>query len=279
MTERPASIGDAGVSGYPPEHHVLRDLAIEVQHGRERSRAWLPCPPEVCDEQGRVRIGAVATAVDAVCGGMAAIAAAPGWIATADFTLHVLAPLEASELEARATVRRAGRTTVVMDAEVVATERPTTPLALGSLTFSVLQRRDSNPVLDAPPAEGEAPRRSFLGATNRFTQPVYDACGFVDHGDGAVEVAVHDYIRNSLGGVQGGVLASLVDAATHSALGPGFQTIDFQLTYLALAKEGPLRATARRERVDGDFGAVSVSVHDVGAGRRTTIAQCTGVRW
>ena len=279
MTERPASNGDAGVSGYPPEHHVLRDLAIEVQHGRTRSRAWLPCPAEVRNDAGRVRIGALATAVDAVCGGMAAIAAAPGWIATADLTLHLLAPLEADELEATATVRRAGRTTVVMDAEVVASSRPDSVLAIGSLTFSVLERRDSNPVLDAPPDDGPAPRRSFLGQTSRFSSPVYESCGFVDHGAGVVEVPVRDYVRNSLGGVQGGVLASLVDAASCSALGPGFETVDLHMTYLSLAKAGPIRAEAVTERVSGDAGAVSVTLHDLGATRRTTIAQCSGVRW
>ena len=176
-------------------------------------------------------------------------------------------------------MRRAGRTTIVVGAEVASTSRPETTLAVASLTFSVLHRRESNPVIAIPDDESVAPRRSFMGETSQFDLPVYDACGFRTVGAGVVEVDPQEYIVNSLGAVQGGVLASLVDAATVSALGPDTETADLQLVYLALAKQGPIRASATVERADDDAAVTSVVVDDLAAERRTSVARCTGVRW
>ena len=94
-----------------------------------------------------------------------------------------------------------------------------------------------------------------------------------------MEVDVHDYIVNSLGGVQGGILASLADAATVNALGDDFETVDLYLSYIALAKIGPIRAEATVSRREAHSGVVDVAMTDLGAQRRTTFANCVGVRW
>src|SRR3954447_7274836 len=102
---------------YPPEHHLLRDLRFTFEHDDAalRSRAWMPIVPEMCTDLGQARIGALATLVDVIGGGLAATAAAPGWIATADLTLHLVrAARPGSVVEARGRVLRAGRTTVVI---------------------------------------------------------------------------------------------------------------------------------------------------------------------
>src|SRR5690349_23518749 len=98
---------------YPPDQHLLRDLRFAFDHGDDpaRSRAWMPVVPELCTDQGHARAGALATLVDVIGGGLAANAAAPNWIATADLSLHLVrgAPPGAT-VEARASVLRAGRT-------------------------------------------------------------------------------------------------------------------------------------------------------------------------
>ena len=240
---------------YPPDVHVLRDLALEVQRSRGESRAWMPVRPEVCNAAGRVRTGLLTVLVDAICGGLAATTAAPDWIATADLTMHLTRPvemdtLETGELEAVARVARAGRTTVVLEAVVL---DASTPLAVATVTFGVLARREGNPVMEQPPdtvesgAEPSDRRRApFLGSAGGFTRDAYDTIGFDDHGGGHVELTMSDYVVNSIGGVQGGVLGALVDAATVSALGSGFELADLHLVYLALCTAaGPSSRRAR----------------------------------
>ena len=59
----------------------------------------------------------------------------------------------------------------------------------------------------------------------------------------------------------------------------GFETVDLHLTYLALAKQGPIRATPTILHRSDDAGTVAVEINDAGAQRRNTVAHCTGVRW
>ena len=265
------------VVSYPPEHHVLRDLAFDVQFGRSVNRGWMPVNEFVCNARGRVQSGLVATLVDAICGGLAAVTAAPGWIATADLSMHISRPIEGDVVEAVARVRRAGRTTVVLESEIFVDDREE-PTGIATATFSVLQRRDTNPLMNLD-LDDEQPRRSFVETTSAFQRPAYEACGFVRCTATTVEVPVHPYILNTLGGVQGGILASLIDAATVNALGDDFETADLHLTYLALAKQGPITAKAEIREVRDAAGTVAVEVSDRGASRVTTRAQTVGVRW
>src|SRR5215813_7490283 len=101
---------------YPPERHLLRDLRLAFEHqDAGASRAWMPVVPELCADDGSVRAGALATLVDVIGGGLAAQAAQPDWIATADLTLHVTDAVAGGTVEARARVAHAGRTTVVIE--------------------------------------------------------------------------------------------------------------------------------------------------------------------
>jgi uncharacterized protein (TIGR00369 family) len=269
-------------SDYPPAQHVLRDLAIEVEHARGESRAWLRVTDPMCNASGRVHTGLVTVLIDAICGGLAAMTAAPEWIATADLTLHVTRPLDVAQLEAVARVSRAGRTTVVLEAELFDAQTSSRvidgALGLATLTFSVLPRREGNPVM-APAPDDASPRRAFFDGAGGFVQDAYAACGFVDRGSGRVEMEMSDYILNSIGGVQGGVLGALIDASACSALGAGFEVADLHLVYLALARRGPIVATADVLVRGDDHATVSVDVHDIGAARGTTVATCSGVRW
>jgi uncharacterized protein (TIGR00369 family) len=277
------------ISLYPPEVHVLRDLELQVQHARGESRAWMPVNEHMCNAAGRVRPGVLTVLIDAISGGLAASTAAPDWIATADLTLHVTqplaAPVDGAELEAVARVARAGRTTVVLETAVSSAG---VPVAVSTLTFGVLPRREGNPVMpvradvDDADTEGDAagqPREMFVGAAGGFTQNAYESIGFVDHGDGNVELPTSDYIVNSIGGVQGGVLGALVDAAACSALGPAFELVDLHLVYLALARRGPITTSTDVWIAGDDHATVSVDVHDLGVGRRTTVATGSAVRW
>ncbi|HEX5615784.1 MAG TPA: PaaI family thioesterase, partial [Acidimicrobiia bacterium] len=241
------------VPDYPPAHHLLRDLRLDVEHRPDGSSvAWLPVVPALLDDHGGVRTGALATLVDVIGGGLAAHAARPDWIATADLTLHLVDDARAGTVRAHAHVLRAGRTTVVLEV-TLATEPPdggaAVTLGAATMTFGVLPRRDGNPVIDG---HGSTARSTLALADSAFRGPFIDEVGvrLVERGDGraVVELHPHDYIRNSLGAVQGGIVATLAESAAREALRDACSAPviarDLHVTYLALARVGPVRATA-----------------------------------
>lgn len=262
-------------SPYPPAKHLLRDLALDVEHrGDGTSAAWLTVVPELLDDTGAVRAGVLATVVDMVGGGLSAQVAAPNWIATADLTLHVVGRATAGIVEANTRVLRAGRTTVVLEVDL---HNAGAPVALATMTFSVLPRRDDNPVITF--ASGTPERTSLVLPGSGFDTGVLDALDVRvrDAATGVVEVPVTDYSRNSLGALQGGVVAIAAEVAAERALreacGTPVTVKDMQLTYLALVR-GTLRTATEVIASSPAFGTALVDLVDVGAeSRRTTTAR------
>jgi uncharacterized protein (TIGR00369 family) len=267
---------------YPPAHHLLRDLALEVEHGGDgTSQAWLTVVPELLNDQGQVRAGVLATMVDMIGGGLAAHAAAPNWIATADLTLHVVGAATGATVGASARVLRAGRTTVVMEVELSAARGSASPFGYATMTFSVLPRRDDNPVITFDAA---TPRTSLVLPGSGFEAPVLESLGVdvVDAVGGIVDVPVTDYSRNSLGALQGGVVAIAVDVAAEAALRAACDApvvvTDLQLTYLALVR-GSLRTTTEVLHATPTYGSAFVDLVDTGGeARRTTTARVVASR-
>jgi uncharacterized protein (TIGR00369 family) len=264
---------------YPPDHHLLRDLAVEVEHRADgTSAAWLTIVPQLLDDTGCVRTGVLATVVDMIGGGLSAMAASPNWIATADLTLHVVNRATAGTVEAVARVMRAGRTTVVIEVTLRADR---SPLGIATMTFSVLPRRDDNPTISFDSA---TPRASLVLPGSGFTRPLLDELGLtvLDAPAGVVDLPVDDYARNSLGALQGGVVALGIDVAGEQALraacGTPVRVTDLQITYLALVR-GALRTSVDVIAAAPDYGTALVDVIDVGAeARRTTTARVVATR-
>ena len=266
---------------YPPRHHLLRDLAVEVAHHDDgTTNGWLTVVPALLDDRGAVRAGVLATLVDMVGGGLSARAAAPNWIATADLTLHVVRAVGNGVVEATGSVLRAGRTTVVL--EVALRSASGSDVGIATMTFSVLPRRDDNPTISFAPDDTR--RNTLVVPGAGFRAPVLDELGLhvLDAAAGAVEVPVDDYSRNSLGALQGGVVAIAVDVAAEQALRAASHapvTVkDIQLTYLALVR-GTLRTATEVVSATDRHGAALVDVVDVGAeSRRTTTARVVATR-
>ena len=270
-------------SSYPPAKHVLRDLALTVEHHEDgTSVGRLPVVDALLDDHGRVRAGILATLVDAIGGGLAAYAAAPGWIATADLDLQLFGPLTGvSVVDAIGRVLRAGRSTVVISVELSSrSNRHAEALGLATMTFAVLPRRETNPVMPEDRATG--PQSFISGPASGFTAPVLDALGLrtVDGAAGLVELDPTDYVENSLGAVQGGVVACVVERAAELALshaaGRPLAPVGLQIAYLALARQGPIRtsvAVLGVEPTDSRWGTARVELFDAGVDRRTTVAR------
>ena len=259
-------------ASYPPAEHMLRDLRFSFEHDTEAgaSRAWLPVVEELCTDHGGARAGALATLVDVIGGGLAAAAAAPDWIATADLTLHLVrAARPGSVVEANARVLRAGRTTVVIEVDLADdTDRV---IGAATMSFAVLPRRDHNPDMSSVRSEGPS---SMAGESSPLRAPFLDALGVVvlDAATGFVEVPVTDWSRNSMGALQGGVVATVADASAEVALrarsGEPLIVSDLQVSFLGFGRSGPVRARAEVLHTTDEFGSARVEIVDAGADAR-----------
>ncbi len=260
------------MSMYPPDEHVLRDMRFTFEHSADgrSSRAWLPIVPELCTDRGGARAGALATLVDVIGGGLAATAAQPNWIATADLTLHVVAAARpGSVVEARAGVLRAGRTTVVI--EVALVDDSERDIGVATMSFSVLPRRVINP--DMTEVRGSGPSTMAIDSS-RLRAPLLDALGVRvrDARAGVVEVPVTDWARNSMGAMQGGIVATVAGAAAEAALraasGKDLIVSDLQVTYLGFGRVGPVRTQVDVLDIAPGHGRARVQIVDAGAEHR-----------
>jgi uncharacterized protein (TIGR00369 family) len=89
--------------------------------------------------------------------------------------------------------------------------------------------------------------------------------------DWVMEMEITPRVVNSLGALQGGLLATLIDTVGGMALldggltGPRHVTSELQVSFLAAAKVGPVRAVAHILHRGGKSAVVRVDVRDVGA--------------
>ena len=107
--------------------------------------------------------------------------------------------------------------------EVRLTDAVDTPLGLATMSFAVLPRRDGNPVID----QNESVRRMTMATEGSgLAAPLNTSVGLRvldpghNSGPGTVELPLADYVRNSLGALQGGMIATLIDAAAVQAVEP-----------------------------------------------------------
>ncbi len=281
--------------GYPPPEHLLGDLGMEAELTTESS-GWVRTrvTPEILSPDGGVRAGVLATLVDIVGGAIAARVLSPDWMATADLALELVGPVLGPWVEARGSVLRRGRTTLVIEAMVVAVDedgraidvdgRPADPVAWASMTFAVLPAR--NPASSVQLAADLPLRWAFTGGD--LAGPVLDVLPVtvLDAAAGRVSVPVRPYLHNSFGAIQGGVIALVAEAAGAEVLGAAqggsgsdMVVTGLQIAYLALGKAGPVTtsATVLGAGPDGRAGAV-VELHDDGAdGRLMTVVNVTAV--
>ncbi len=273
--------------GYPPALHFLSDLGIEAQVGPGSvATARIRVTPHVTATDGGVRAGVLATLVDVVGGAVAARVLRPDWMATADLTLEVVQPATGPFVEARATVVRRGRTTLVIEAgvfnvldegsDVTVGVEGRRPVAWATMTFAVLPGQSPTSNLDVP--EEPPDRWAFVG--EGLDRPVVEALSIsvVDAAEGRISMPVQDYLFNSFGAVQGGVMALLGEVAGAEVLvaaaGPGgnFVATDLRVAYLALGRVGPIVSRSRvlAAQDGGPHRSAVVELFDAGAGDRLT---------
>ncbi|MDG2307139.1 MAG: PaaI family thioesterase [Candidatus Binatia bacterium] len=271
---------------YPPDRHLLRGLAFSMIRTPDRSdRVLMPTPRELRSASGAVSLGALAVAVDLAAAGVAMRTIAPDWLATAELEIHAQEREPVELAVAEPTLLRSGRTTAVFEVTVRgygSEEESRTAegvaLAHSTMTFVRISRPDLTSELEHPSEPTEETRVDFARPDSGLRSPFLTELGLqtTDAAAGIVELPASDFAKNSFGSLQGGITATLAQAACEAATGallgePAIAT-DLSVHYLAQGK-GPYRTRCELLREGNGTALHRVEILDVET--RTLMATAT----
>ncbi len=253
---------------YPHQNHILRHLELLHRPLPDGSlEATMPTHADLCDSDGWLRLGAIATLVDSVAGHHGVQQVTPDWVAT----LHLGTVLDraavGAEVVAHCAPLRVGRNNLVTETRV---SDDIGELARSICTYARLPARSDNPAAsevgasvveyrEDEPLDPRPPLDEYVGARPRPDEPILD----LDH---------HVRIHNSFGSIQGGAVVVLMEqAAVHLSgleTGRAARCHSADVHYLAQAKGGPFEVRAERLASAGSTVSARVKIVDVGNGDR-----------
>lgn len=237
------------MSTYPPDEHALRDLRISSWlEALDHSFAEMPVTDAVLDRTGAVSLGALTTLVDIACARVAFAAAQPHWIATADLSVVRGERVTEGAVVVEARMVKAGSKLISIDVDMHGT-------GTAAASFARIPRSASD-VDGATPAVGV---RSVMPSTGpALTVPIGERMGLREV-PGGVALDRSDYVRNSFGTINGGVLGFLVAAAAEQAT--DLVAADLILRYVGQTKIGA-HASATVVRRGTDHAVSDVHVRE-----------------
>ncbi len=261
----------------------------------ERSISVAPVVDAVRNRAGAASLGYQAALVDVNCALVALIPAHPDWTATADLTLHGVDPLTRGPTVVDSRLVRAGRNIITVSV-TVADGRGFDPFAgddsaaavglagdalvtaaRGLVTFARIPRGASSSSTSFDPRSVIGQRRSLSPALDPPVIGLAERLGLrvVDADRGCVELSISDYVRNSFGAINGGVVAMVVQAAAEAAL-EEFVATDLQVHYLSQAQDGRARTVTAILRRGDEHAVCLVDVLTADeAGQRLAQASVT----
>ncbi len=256
-------------SDYPPAHHILRDLKLESERPeRGRALSYTPLCPAVLTPSGTARLGLIGVTADASGALTALIEALPNRIATQDLTYTASGFARQGPLIASCRLLRAGQRLITVAATLAdgcGRDDPdqAQPIGQAILSFSLIPNRPGNADLSHL-QEPAMERRTMALATSGFGDTsLWDAIGLdvVDAAAGVVQVPMTDYVRNSFGTINGGVMIMAAEAAAElaaqEALGAPVAATSLNYRFLDQTRIGPARTQTTLMRHD-DQGAVAI---------------------
>lgn len=265
--------GIATADQYPPRNHILRDLRVSVEF-QDQARAVIRAPvvPQIRTGDGSLQIGVVATMIDVLGGALTVRAVHPDWMATASLSVHLSGRPVCDTIAAAGKVIRAGRTMVIIDVDIVEGDGNPggsgKPVGTAMMTFSRLPRREGTPTFEPDMEVSETVDFAMEGSGLKL--PCRDAVGVrvLDVAAGVAELEMKAYIRNSLGVLQGGMIAVLSETAAELAAGAAarkpMMTKDLAIQYVSQGRRGPFRTRTRLLRTTDDTALTRVEVVDRG---------------
>jgi acyl-coenzyme A thioesterase PaaI-like protein len=231
---------------YPQSRHAMRLISLECELDSAGDvRGWMPITPAITGPDAMPRIAAVAMLVDALGGMRSITASAPDWSFTADLSIHLLPGGTMDLLQADMHVRRRGRRTLIIEADLLADG--IRPVGTALLTFAVVPRPEHlvDVQIDMEPG------RRQMATLEGDEPPMVDymqELGLVELDHGVIECALRPEVSNTVGALHGAVHTAMVDEAAASLgrriLGGEVVTSDVHLAFLELGRIGPIRADA-----------------------------------
>jgi acyl-coenzyme A thioesterase PaaI-like protein len=273
---------------YPPPDHYLSDLGARPIFDADSSRVSVEVTPALCAPGDGVLLGVLATVIDMAAGGLSRRAADPDWVATSDIAIDLAASIPPGPCRVDCRLARRGRALVTLEIDLLAgrygEERRH---GLATAAFAVLPnpgrdqgggaRGDGRDVV-AGEAEssGAASQRAPTAhpPSARAPLPLHERLGLriVDRAHGVVEASLDEYVRNTFGALQGGVVAVLAEAAMIAATSRPLAAL--AVRYRSLGRTGPFRTEV--DRLPGALGEVlRATLYDRGAAD-AVVAVATG---
>jgi len=259
---------------YPPAEHFMRDCGQWLEWNGKNYRAGLRVTPHLSADPGGLRAGIWAALADLVGGAVATRTVQPNWVATSDLAVHLFSPVYEGELHVTTRLLRHGKRTAIIEANFFAGDQNQERVGLATLGFSVLKARGENQRMIE---NGEEPRTDFGDSQKPLSQDILDRLGveIVDPKRGQIRLEPTAYSLNTLGAVQGGVLAVLADESgqtlARQVSQPDWVTRDMTLHYLALGKTGPLETEAEILNQSDEAALVRIEILDRGEANRLVL--------
>ena len=262
---------------YPPQDHMLRDLSIEVvTKGKAGATIQAPVVPQICSESACMYVGLLATLVDVLGGVIAIPAVSPDWISTSNLSIHTTRHVRSGRIVAEGHVLRAGRTSVVIGVDIQ-TEKSglphkMAPAGFAMITYSRLPGNKTTLQMKTSGNPHESVRFSLKGTG--LHKPFVEKAGvrIIDRASGRLALKMDDYVRNSLGSLQGGMTAFLAELAGQyivcDSTGKPGQTSDLVIHYMSPGITGPFETMAEVLRMDRRSALTRIHVVDQGNDHR-----------
>jgi acyl-coenzyme A thioesterase PaaI-like protein len=236
------------VSEVPPlevRARIVTELGLVTQFDGDRVCGSAPVTPEICyPGTSVVRTSVLLTWADIVAG-VAGARATQRVAVTLDLDVHLFhQPVHANEIEATATVVKAGQS-ISVEEVLFHADGSDTPFALAHATFM------------SPPGDPiviEAPEAPMFAERKLLSVPFAERVGVRWLGDGVAEVPRNEEALNPVGSIQGGLVALAAEEAVRAAR-PDQVLVSLDMRYLRPFREGSAYATAR---VDHDLARIHI---------------------
>ncbi len=236
-----------------------------VRTGEREAPLTLAPYPAIC-RHGGLRAAIVAAAIDVVGSFFTREVAGTDIISTTDLSLRMPRSDTPTLLRMRGRVLRSGRTGVTSGVELLAGDAL---WAYGETTFAMQARAADTRVT---PAELALPLEF---ASHPLARPLDEEVGVtvIAADRGEVELVLRPQVLNTVGTLQGALVALLVERAAEclaeSRLGSPQRIAELDLRYLRAAKVGPIRSRAAFIG-EPEVGMLRVELRDTGREDRLT---------
>lgn len=253
-------------NSYPPPGQILSVLGIDlVWDDEDNLRGSSNISPSLLGRNGQAPgVGALVPMVDIMAGTLSGKAFAPDWQTTTDVWIHEIQPLTSGPITMDMSMLRLGKRNLVVRSDVFGGGEA---VATSTIEFTRINRSASPHSLDSGPQVGEPFR---IGSGPTLDRPLHEACRFITVAPGVIDLEKSDFVRNSMGTLQGGAATLLAEAAALSVVdvepGSAPRVVDLHYRFLAQTKEGPARATATVLRESAVGATVSIELIDRSAG-------------